>query len=79
MLYEVITDIDAAAMKALLQEYDVLVVAGFQGCDESGRLTTLGRGGSDTSGVALAAALKADTCEIYTDVEGVFTTRNNFV
>ncbi len=72
-----ILDIDAAAMKALLQDYDVLAVAGFQGCDEHGRLTTLGRGGSDTSGVALAAALKADACEIYTDVEGVFTTDPN--
>jgi aspartate kinase len=52
----------------------VVVVAGFQGVDESGNITTLGRGGSDTTGVALAAALKADECQIYTDVDGVYTT-----
>jgi len=51
----------------------VVVVAGFQGVDEDHNITTLGRGGSDTSGVALAAALKADSCEIYTDVDGVYT------
>ncbi|EPR42339.1 aspartate kinase, monofunctional class [Desulfovibrio sp. X2] len=72
-----ILDIDTLTLRALLDKYDVLVVAGFQGCDEEGRLTTLGRGGSDTSGVALAAALGASTCEIYTDVEGVFTTDPN--
>lgn len=52
----------------------VLVVAGFQGFDAEGNTTTLGRGGSDTSGVAIAAALKADECQIYTDVDGVYTT-----
>ena len=50
------------------------VVAGFQGMDDEGNITTLGRGGSDTSAVALAAALKADECQIYTDVDGVYTT-----
>ncbi len=53
------------------------IVAGFQGMDKNGNITTLGRGGSDTTGVALAAALKADVCEIYTDVEGVYTTDPN--
>src|SRR5215213_4110888 len=52
----------------------VVVVAGFQGMDENGNVTTLGRGGSDTSAVALASALKADECQIYTDVDGVYTT-----
>jgi len=72
-----IESIDSRKLKKLLKDYDVLVVAGFQGVDEDDRLTTLGRGGSDTSGVALAAALKADVCEIYTDVPGVFTTDPN--
>ena len=53
---------------------NVVVVAGFQGADESGNITTLGRGGSDTTAVALAAALKADECQIFTDVDGVYTT-----
>lgn len=57
----------------------VVVVPGFQGIDETGNITTLGRGGSDTSAVALAAALKADSCEIYTDVEGIYTTDPNIV
>lgn len=57
----------------------VVVVTGFQGIDETGNITTLGRGGSDTSAVALAAALKADSCEIYTDVEGIYTTDPNIV
>ena len=52
----------------------IVTVAGFQGVDEVGNITTLGRGGSDTTAVALAAALKADLCEIYTDVDGVYTT-----
>ncbi|WP_243366661.1 aspartate kinase [Fundidesulfovibrio soli] len=69
-----IVSIDAQKMRAMLEDIDVLVVAGFQGVDCHGRVTTLGRGGSDTTGVALAAALKADVCEIYTDVDGVFTT-----
>ncbi len=72
-----IMDIDAEKMKALLEDHDVLVVAGFQGVDETGRITTLGRGGSDTTGVALAAALGAEVCEIYTDVSGVYTTDPN--
>jgi len=57
-----------------LDDGKVIVVAGFQGVDEEGNITTLGRGGSDTTGVALAAALKADECQIYTDVDGVYTT-----
>ncbi|MDI4637224.1 MULTISPECIES: aspartate kinase [Halomonadaceae] len=57
-----------------LNDGQVVVVAGFQGVDEEGNITTLGRGGSDTTGVALAAALKADECQIYTDVDGVYTT-----
>ncbi len=60
-----------------LENHDVLVVAGFQGCTENKRITTLGRGGSDTSAVAVAAALNSAECEIYTDVEGVFTTDPN--
>lgn len=62
-----------------LKEGRVVVVPGFQGIDETGNVTTLGRGGSDTSAVALAAALKADSCEIYTDVEGIYTTDPNIV
>jgi aspartate kinase len=69
-----ILDIDTDRMRADLQAGHVLVVAGFQGADEAGNLTTLGRGGSDTTAVALAAALKADECQIYTDVDGVYTT-----
>lgn len=60
-----------------LKEGKIVVVAGFQGYDDEGNITTLGRGGSDTTAVALAAALKADACEIYTDVEGVYTTDPN--
>jgi aspartate kinase len=66
--------IDEKNMRADLQAGRVVVVAGFQGVDEHGNITTLGRGGSDTTGVALAAALKADECQIYTDVDGVYTT-----
>ena len=69
-----ILDIDATAVKADLDAGKVVVVAGFQGVDEHGNITTLGRGGSDTTGVAMAAALKADECQIYTDVDGVYTT-----
>lgn len=72
-----IKSIDSKYLENLLEQYDVLVVAGFQGCTEDGRITTLGRGGSDTSAVALAAALNSAPCEIYTDVEGVFTTDPN--
>jgi aspartate kinase len=69
-----IVSIDDANMRADLAAGKVVVVAGFQGEDENGNITTLGRGGSDTTGVALAAALKADECQIYTDVDGVYTT-----
>jgi len=69
-----IQDIDTQRIRADLDEGRVVIVAGFQGVDEHGNITTLGRGGSDTTGVALAAALKADECHIYTDVDGVYTT-----
>ncbi|WP_296891500.1 aspartate kinase [Thiobacillus sp.] len=69
-----ILSIDEANMRRDLDSGHVVVVAGFQGVDEQGNITTLGRGGSDTTGVALAAALKADECQIYTDVDGVYTT-----
>ncbi len=69
-----IQNIDVERMRSDLQEGKVVVVAGFQGVDSDGNITTLGRGGSDTTGVALAAALKADECQIYTDVDGVYTT-----
>ncbi len=69
-----ILSIDEARIRADLDHGCVVVVAGFQGVDEAGNITTLGRGGSDTTGVALAAALKADECQIYTDVDGVYTT-----
>ncbi|MDG4595960.1 MAG: aspartate kinase [Candidatus Contendobacter sp.] len=69
-----IQEIEASAMRAELDAGRVVVVAGFQGVDEDGNITTLGRGGSDTTAVALAAALKADECQIYTDVDGVYTT-----
>ena len=69
-----ILQIDDQKIRADLKAGRVVVVAGFQGVDEQGNITTLGRGGSDTTGVALAAALKADECQIYTDVDGVYTT-----
>ena len=69
-----IQEIDAHRMEHDLSKGRVVVVAGFQGSDEHGNITTLGRGGSDTTAVALAAALKADECQIYTDVDGVYTT-----
>jgi aspartate kinase len=69
-----ILDIDEKNMRRDLDNDTVVIVAGFQGVDEHGNITTLGRGGSDTSAVALAAALKADECQIYTDVDGVYTT-----
>ena len=69
-----ILKIDEEKIRADLDEGYVVVVAGFQGVDDMGSITTLGRGGSDTTGVALAAALKADECQIYTDVDGVYTT-----
>jgi aspartate kinase len=72
-----ITGIDSERMLKDLRDGRVLVVAGFQGVDEGDNITTLGRGGSDTTAVAIAAALKADVCEIYTDVDGVYTTDPN--
>jgi aspartate kinase len=69
-----ILDIDVAAVRQDLAQGTIVTVAGFQGVDADGNITTLGRGGSDTSGVALAAALGADECQIYTDVDGVYTT-----
>ncbi len=65
--------IDAARVRKDLQEGRVVVIAGFQGVDENGNITTLGRGGSDTTAVAMASALGADECQIYTDVDGVYT------
>lgn len=69
-----IMNIDNSRIHADLSAGRIVIVAGFQGCDEDGNITTLGRGGSDTTAVALAAALKADECQIYTDVDGVYTT-----
>lgn len=69
-----IQNIDTDELHSELNQGQVVVVAGFQGVDEDGNITTLGRGGSDTTAVALAAALKADECQIYTDVDGVYTT-----
>jgi aspartate kinase len=69
-----IIGIDTARIREELKKNRVVTVAGFQGVDEVGNITTLGRGGSDTTAVAVAAALKADLCEIYTDVDGVYTT-----
>jgi len=72
-----IKSIDGEKIHEALKQGKIAVVAGFQGIDDEGNITTLGRGGSDTSGVAIAAALKADACEIYTDVDGVYTTDPN--
>jgi aspartate kinase len=72
-----ILKIGAETIRALVGNHRIAVVAGFQGCDINGNITTLGRGGSDTSAVAIAAAIKADTCEIYTDVDGIYTTDPN--
>ena len=69
-----IMSIGASRIKELLEKREIVVVAGFQGIDPQGNITTLGRGGSDTSAVAIAAAVKADSCEIYTDVDGIYTT-----
>jgi len=74
-----IQHIDRARIEAVLDAGAVAVLAGFQGIDDAGDVTTLGRGGSDTSAVAIAAALEADVCEIYTDVNGVYTTDPNMV
>jgi aspartate kinase len=72
-----ILDIAATRIKELVNKRHIVVVAGFQGCNWKGDITTLGRGGSDTSAVAIAAAIKADLCEIYTDVDGIYTTDPN--
>jgi aspartate kinase len=72
-----IIEIGARRIKELLDKDTIVVIAGFQGCDTRGNITTLGRGGSDTSAVAIAAALKADLCEIYTDVDGIYTADPN--
>tara|TARA_R110002153_G_scaffold107109_1_gene246735 strand:- start:2778 stop:3995 length:1218 start_codon:yes stop_codon:yes gene_type:complete len=69
-----IMEIDDEKIRKELDAGHIVIVAGFQGCDQEGNITTLGRGGSDTTAVALAAALKADECQIYTDVDGVYTT-----
>ena len=74
-----IQSIDTERIRRVLDEGGIAVLAGFQGVDEAGNVTTLGRGGSDTSAVAVAAALEADVCEIYTDVDGVFTSDPNLV
>lgn len=72
-----ILDIKASRIKEMLRKKNIVIVAGFQGADEKGDVTTLGRGGSDTSAVAIAAALKADRCEIFTDVDGIYTADPN--
>ncbi len=69
-----VATIDAPEMRASMESGEIAVVPGFQGISDEGRITTLGRGGSDTSAVAVAAAVKADRCDIYTDVDGVYTT-----
>jgi len=74
-----IKSIDAERIREALKKKQIAVIAGFQGVDEDGNVTTLGRGGSDTTAVAVAAALKADACEIYTDVDGVYTCDPNVV
>jgi len=74
-----IKSIDASKLRQALARGEIAVVAGFQGEDEQGNITTLGRGGSDTTAVAVAAAIGADACEIYTDVDGVYTTDPNVV
>ena len=74
-----ILDIDSALIKNELRTHDVVVVAGFQGVTDSGQITTLGRGGSDTTAVALAAALDSRECDIYTDVDGVYTADPNVI
>jgi aspartate kinase len=72
-----ILEIGAGRLRHLIDQHTIVVVAGFQGYDTKGNITTLGRGGSDTSAVAIAAALKADVCEIYTDVDGIYTADPN--
>ncbi len=72
-----IRTIRGARICELVEKHNIVVIAGFQGCDEYGNITTLGRGGSDTSAVAVAAAIHADMCEIYTDVDGIYTADPN--
>ena len=72
-----IVDIRTDRINELIKKRNIVVIAGFQGCDPQGNITTLGRGGSDTSAVAIAAAIKADVCEIYTDVDGIYTADPN--
>ncbi len=72
-----ILDIGARRIMDIIEKRNIVVVAGFQGCDLNGNITTLGRGGSDTSAVAIASALNADICEIYTDVDGIYTADPN--
>jgi len=72
-----ILDISTTRIEKLVNSRIIVVIAGFQGCDSAGNITTLGRGGSDTSAVAIAAAIKADLCEIYTDVDGIYTADPN--
>jgi aspartate kinase len=74
-----IRDVEVQAIDEAFAQGKIAVIAGFQGVDDAGNITTLGRGGSDTSAVAVAAALKADVCEIYTDVDGVYTADPNVV
>ena len=74
-----ILNIDNKRINKFLKKYDVIIAAGFQGIDSDGFITSLGRGGSDTTAVALAAATKASRCDIYTDVEGVYSTDPNIV
>ena len=74
-----ISRVDDSRLRDAVADGDVVIVAGFQGIDEAGDITTLGRGGSDTSAVAIAAAVRADVCEIFTDVDGVYTTDPNVV
>ena len=74
-----IVDINASKLNTAFEENDVIVVAGFQGVTESGDITTLGRGGSDTTAVALAAAVHAPVCDIYTDVDGIYTSDPNII
>ena len=74
-----ILEIDGQPIKDVLARGVIAVIAGFQGVDDKGNITTLGRGGSDTTGVAIAAALGADACEIYTDVDGIYTSDPNIV
>jgi aspartate kinase len=72
-----IMEVRASRIKELIEKHNIVIVAGFQGCDAQGNITTLGRGGSDTSAVAIAAAINADKCEIFTDVDGIYTTDPN--